>query len=107
MSQIADAGLSQDAVEFGPGSQLCYRVEVVPEGPISASYVGDCISLRLPKDAIARWQRPEEVSIEAEQRLDGGRSLKILVEKDFACLTPRDGEDNEADLFPNPARAES
>jgi hypothetical protein len=28
-------------------------------------------------------------------------SLQILVEKDFACLTPRKGED-DGDAFPNP-----
>jgi hypothetical protein len=27
--------------------------------------------------------------------------LRILVEKDFACLAPREGED-ESDMFPNP-----
>jgi hypothetical protein len=36
-----------------------------------------------------------------EQVLDDGAKLTILVEKDFACLTPREGED-ESDMFPNP-----
>jgi hypothetical protein len=30
--------------------------------------------------------------------------LKILVEKDFACLAPREGED-ESDMFPHPKAA--
>lgn len=107
MTRIVSEGLAEDSVHFGPGGRLTYRVEVVPEGPIRAAYVGDRISVQLPKGAIDRWQRPEEVSIEAEQGLDAGRSLKILVEKDFACLAPREGEDDEADLFPNPGRMES
>ncbi len=33
--------------------------------------------------------------------VDDGDSLKILVEKDFACLAPREGED-ESDMYPHP-----
>ena len=36
-----------------------------------------------------------------EQVLDDGSNLKILVEKDFVCLTGRDDED-ESDMFPHP-----
>ena len=36
-----------------------------------------------------------------EQVLDDGAKLAILVEKDFACLAPREGED-ESDMFPHP-----
>ena len=43
----------------------------------------------------------EQVSIEADEALDDGDSLKILVEKDFACLAPREGED-ETDMYPHP-----
>ena len=40
-------------------------------------------------------------AITAEQVLDDGGVLNILVEKDFACLAPREGED-ESDMFPHP-----
>ena len=33
--------------------------------------------------------------------LDDGEKLSILIEKDFACLAPRAGED-EADMYPHP-----
>lgn len=102
MNEISNAGLVQDCADFGPGSRLSYRVEVVPEGPVSASYAADRINVRLPQDAVDRWQSPEEVAIEGEQPLDDGKRLKILVEKDFACLAPRTDEEDEADLFPNP-----
>ena len=38
----------------------------------------------------------------SELALEDGDSLKILVEKDFACLVAREGED-ESDMFPHPA----
>ena len=43
----------------------------------------------------------EQVSIAANEALDDGDSLKILVERDFACLAPREDED-ESDMFPHP-----
>ena len=104
MIRLVGTGLVQDAVEFGPDARLDYRVAVVPEGAVRASYRSDCIDVALPRAAIDRWQRPEEVSVRAEQALDDGRSLTILVEKDFACLSPRDAEEDETDLFPNPER---
>ena len=47
------------------------------------------------------WALTEQVSMEGEQFLDDGGKLTILVEKDFTCLAPREGED-ESDMFPNP-----
>ena len=41
------------------------------------------------------------MSIAAVETLDDGDLLKILVEKDFACLAPREGED-ETDMYPHP-----
>ena len=51
-----------------------------------------------------RWHcfslRMDQVG-EGEQQHDNGDVLSILVEKDFACLAPREGED-ESDMFPHP-----
>jgi hypothetical protein len=112
MTEIVVTGLVQDFVEFGPGSRLSYRVEVAPKGTISASYEGSCVSVVLTQDAVERWQSPDEISIKGEQPLSGGGNLKILVEKDFACLSPREeAEDGDGDgdggLFPNPDQIES
>jgi len=104
-AEITSGVLVEDSTEFGPGSRLSYRVEVVADGAISASYEGDCVKVMLPRAAIDRWQRPEEVAIEAEKPVGDGRRLKILVEKDFACLAPRVGEEeDDEDLFPNPGQ---
>jgi hypothetical protein len=40
------------------------------------------------------------VTLAHEQALPDG-SLRITLEKDFACLAPREGED-ESDNFPHP-----
>jgi hypothetical protein len=58
-------------------------------------------TVRLPESAVLAWAASEQVSIAGEQRLDDGALLTLLVEKDFACLAPRPGED-ESDTFPHP-----
>jgi hypothetical protein len=57
--------------------------------------------VRLPESLVLSWAATEQVSMAGEQALDEGRVLQILVEKDFACLAPREGED-ESDMFPHP-----
>ncbi len=55
----------------------------------------------LPESEVRQWASTEPVSIAADETLDDGDALKILVEKDFACLSPREGED-ESDMFLHP-----
>jgi hypothetical protein len=101
MTQIVDHGLVVDSVEFAPSEKLEYRLETVPSGEVRAAYQGNSISVLLPKSTLEKWAHTSEVSIEGLTLLTNGSYLKILVEKDFTCLTSRDNED-EADLFPNP-----
>ena len=47
-----------------------------------------------------KWALTNQIGIEGEQTIDSNTSLRILVEKDFACL---DGtKEQNADTFPNP-----
>jgi hypothetical protein len=56
----------------------------------------------LPASAISRWASDDTVvSIHEEFALPDGGQLKLLVEKDFQCLTDRPDED-QSDLFRNP-----
>lgn len=61
------------------------------------------IVVTIPSDVVSAWAGSEEVGIRAEQPTNSGGILRILVEKDFACLTQREGEDDSA-AYPNPNR---
>ncbi len=87
---------------FPDGHQFTYALESSPASVApAASCRGSEIRVRLPETAVLAWATTEQVSIEGLQQLDDGQQLKILVEKDFACLAPRDGED-ESDMFAHP-----
>lgn len=99
---LRDAGIVTGNTAFPGGRTFTYSVESSPASVApSACYAADGMVVRLPESLVLSWAATEQVSLEGEQALDGGRVLKILVEKDFACLAPREGED-ETDMFPHP-----
>lgn len=63
---------------------------------IGAAFVGGRMTVNIPPAIALRWASTEEVSLRGRE---GG--VEILVEKDFACLIPREGEE-DPDAFPNP-----
>lgn len=67
----------------------------------TARYSDGALTVIVPETAVQQWVSTEQVSIAADETLDDGEVLKILVEKDYACLAPREGED-ESDMFPHP-----
>ena len=97
-------GLVSARILFPDGRELVYEVESSPASVAPAAfYTGNTVNVRLPETRVLAWAATDQVSIEEEQLLTGGESLKILVEKDFACLAPREGED-ESDMYPHPMR---
>ena len=77
------AGLGVEAAcRFPDGTTLRYALVMLPRAQAMPWATGNDAPLRRDRDA----------------------GLQILVEKDFACLDPRDGDD-DADLYPNPRGA--
>ena len=99
---VRNDGLVRGRVPFAGRNNFDYVLEsspatVKPEANIS----NNVLTVRIPEAEIISWSDSDEVSISASQILDGGEQLNILVEKDFACLAPREGED-ETDMYPHP-----
>ena len=102
VTAIGDDSVVRGRVRFAGNNTFVYMLEsssaiVKPEAYVS----NNVLTVRVPQMDIRRWARSEEISIQSEQLLDDGDYLKILVEKDFHCLSPREGED-ESDMFPHP-----
>lgn len=89
-------------VGFPDGGALSYLCESVPRlAAPSAAFDGKTLSVSLPAAEVDAWAGSEQVSISADTALEDGSPLALLVEKDFACLAPRAGED-ESDMFAHP-----
>lgn len=99
---IRDTGVVISNTGFPGGRKFSYALESSPASVNPAAFYSENeIRVRLPETIVLAWTSTEQVSIEGEQVLDDGEKLSILVEKDFACLAPRPGED-ESDMFANP-----
>ncbi len=101
VKSLQENGEVRCTILFGPESQLNYSVRSEKRNTIHAIYKEHEISVLLPKQKVQSWADSNEVSIIGDAPIDHQSSLKILVEKDFKCLSERAGED-ESDLFPNP-----
>ncbi len=87
---------------FPGGEKLKYALECVEgiEG-VGASMRDGAITIRVPAALALDWADSDTVSLHGDQATSDGQSLGLLVEKDFACLAPREGED-ESDMYPHP-----
>ena len=95
-------GFVKGSVRFVGGKTFDYVLESsavvqTSEADISANQ----LVVRVPRSVVMSWAESDQVSIRSDQLLGDGGELKILVEKDFNCLSPRDEED-ESDMFSHP-----
>jgi hypothetical protein len=98
---LGEAGQVQERTEFPGGTALLYRVRSDDKiSEISIGYEGNIIEVRVPAPVAAQWCATEQVTLSATPALAAG-TVEVVLEKDFACLAPRPGED-ESDHFPHP-----
>ena len=101
MRTLAERGEVEDGVAFPGGAALRYRVRLDNnKQEISVSYNSNLIEILVPRALSERWCGTELVTLSATETIATGE-LRIVLEKDWACLAPREGED-ESDNFPHP-----
>lgn len=100
VATVGAGGRVQELTLFGPQSQFCYALEAVDSSQVEASYTNNTLTVRVPRATANDWATTELIGISAEQRIAENVSLQLIIEKDFACLTPRGEED--ADTFAHP-----
>jgi hypothetical protein len=104
MAALVDGVRLKDSVQFGPAQTeiLSYAVEISAQcSEVRALYSQGVIQVVLPVSLARALAGTDQVGIEHLQPVAEGVTLKILLEKDFQCFHPRQGE-NESDNFPNP-----
>ena len=99
---LRDEGIVAGRTAFPGGREFRYEVQSSPARVSPGAALSDStITVSLPESVVRAWADSEQVSISGEQTHKNGETLTILVEKDFQCLAPREGED-ESDMFPHP-----
>jgi hypothetical protein len=100
--QLGETGSVEDRVRFGAGAALTYRLKRdVGSSDMRASFANGTVEIRLPEKAALAWCQTDDVTLAGSQPAAADAELRIVVEKDWRCLTAREGED-ESDHFENP-----
>ncbi|HEX8756072.1 MAG TPA: hypothetical protein VF745_07020 [Steroidobacteraceae bacterium] len=104
MRSLSEQGAVEDKVSFPGGATLRYRLRIDRKrDAISANYESNLIEIIIPGAQAERWYGTDLVTLSGSQPLGAGE-LRLVLEKDWACLAPREGED-ESDNFPHPEAA--
>ncbi len=98
-----EQGIVEGQTRFPDGSVFTFALESLENSSnASASYTRDRMVVKLPAREISTWAKDDTaVSLHGELKLPRGGPLKLLVEKDFKCVSPR-GDEDQSNLFQNP-----
>lgn len=98
LESFKESGLAEDSVEF-PSTPLVYILNSSDEcKEIQASFNNGWITVNVPAAMGRKWAESDQVGIENKYR-----GISILIEKDWACLERRPGDEEEnTDTFPRP-----
>ncbi|MEL6948600.1 MAG: hypothetical protein AAGM16_00570 [Pseudomonadota bacterium] len=105
VSRIARGEAVEGCMHLPGGNAFRYRLEGASDATVDVVGDGSGLTVRVAADALDDWARDDTVSL-ALRCADDGARLDVLIEKDFACLTARDGDD-DADSFPHPEAGNS
>jgi len=98
---LQEEGVVEERVPFAPGVSLVYRLRRdATAAEIGATFRNGVLEILVPEGNAREWCTSERVTLAYEQSLPDA-VLRITLEKDFACLAAREGED-ESDNFPHP-----
>ncbi|MFK8057966.1 MAG: hypothetical protein AB8F78_17700 [Saprospiraceae bacterium] len=88
-------------INFPGGEKMEYVLAWSADETYSASFSGNSVFAAVAKTAGQKWLQESEVSIDHKLAISDGSPFRLLVEKDFQCLSERKEED-ESDMFVNP-----
>jgi hypothetical protein len=101
VAQFSKTGFVEDSVQFAPGANFAYTLESSSSIPaLQASYQNGWLRIQVPAAVGTEWFTTDRVGIAADQPLEAGKHLSILIEKDFQCL--HGDVQRDPDAYPNP-----
>ncbi|WP_034923693.1 DUF7009 family protein [Gillisia sp. CAL575] len=83
-----------------PNLDFTYAVRVSATKNLEVDFANNKISLQISEELLQGWDTNNKVGYSHSVPTSNGRTIDILLEKDFTCLEDR-GED-ESNNYPNP-----
>ena len=91
-----------EIIEFGMSrpDQLRFVLKAANADQLSIAFDEHTITLNVPQQLINEWTTTDLVGFEETVKAKDGKTIKVLVEKDFACLDK--GSEENKGTYPNP-----
>ena len=101
VEQFAATGSLAERTEFGPGKYLEYalRTDAIIQ-TIRITFEENSITLFIPETERVKWTSTNLVGLQETIEIEKGKSLHVLLEKDFKCLD--NTIEDQSDNYPNP-----
>lgn len=100
VKQISEQWRVEEQIDFGTGSLIYALVASTEATQLQATWDAGTLTIEAPQGEIEQWAKSNQVGLETSQPIGEGKTLRLLVEKDFRCVDERPVED--ADTFPHP-----
>jgi hypothetical protein len=102
VNQFEQEGKVTETTEFGPepADQLRFSLETYNGQTLAIQFLSNTTTLQVPQKFALEWTKTDKVGFDGEIDTGKGRTIRILVEKDFMCIDGNE-EDNEG-AYPNP-----
>ncbi len=104
VDDFSKQGWLEEKTEFLSGFSFHYRLEK-KHGieNMEASFSGNKICVFVPEKIAVEWTTTDIVGFDHKMKLENGKELFLLIEKDFVCLDHT--FEDQSDNFPNPNKA--
>jgi hypothetical protein len=94
-------GYLEERTEFGD-KIFIYALAVKTSGnELSATFAGEKITMYVPVQMVSEWTTTDKVGYDNVMAVGDGKSLSLLLEKDFKCIDDNVLE-NQDDNYENP-----
>lgn len=100
VEKFSKDGYLEEATEF-PGGTFYYALEAKPGlKDLDVDMNENRITLYFPDEEKLGWYESERVGYRFDKPIGNGKSIFILLEKDFACID--NVEEDQSENYPNP-----
>jgi hypothetical protein len=100
VEKFSREGYLEEKTEF-PGGVFTYALKAQSGiQHLDTDMSNNTITIYFPDEEKVEWYHSEQVGYKASKPIENGKSINILIEKDFACLDHID--EDQSDNYPNP-----
>ncbi len=86
LSQFAATGAVDETAYFPANNALKYALKISQSATeVTVKFADEQIVVKVPQKLASEWLESEMVGFDRQIDLEGGRTFKVLVEKDLGC----------------------